>query len=66
LNIRVGQTVAVVPDAMPNITLTGTVERIGQVYSEKTGDVVYPVRIRLEPSDAILYWGMTVEVREMG
>lgn len=63
-NIRAGQTVAVVPDAMPDVTLTGTVERIGQVYSEKTGDVVYPVRIRLDPSDAVLYWGMTVEVRE--
>jgi multidrug resistance efflux pump len=63
-NIRVGQTVAVVPDAMPDVTLTGTVERIGQVYSEKTGDVVYPVRIRLDPYDAVLYWGMTVEVRE--
>jgi multidrug resistance efflux pump len=64
-NIRVGQTVAVVPDAMPHVTLTGTIERIGQVYSEKTGDIVYPVRIRLDPSDAVLYWGMTVEVREM-
>jgi hypothetical protein len=55
--------VTIVPDALPTITLTGTIERIGLTFSEKAGDVVYPVRIRLDPSDAALYWGMTVEVR---
>jgi multidrug resistance efflux pump len=62
-NIKVGQLVTIVPDALPTITLTGTIERIGLTFSEKAGDVVYPVRIRLDPSDAALYWGMTVEVR---
>jgi multidrug resistance efflux pump len=63
VNIRVGQSVTIVPDALPALTLTGTVERIGLTYTEKSGDIVYPVRIKLDPSDAALMWGMTVEVR---
>jgi multidrug resistance efflux pump len=63
VNIRVGQTVTIVPDALPGLTLRGTVERIGFTYIEKAGDIVYPVRIRLDPSDTALFWGMTVEVR---
>ncbi len=62
-NIKVGQLVTIVPDALPGFILTGTIERIGLTFFEKAGDVVYPVRIRLDPSDAALYWGMTVEVR---
>ncbi|MGD0172925.1 MAG: efflux RND transporter periplasmic adaptor subunit [Anaerolineales bacterium] len=63
VNIRAGQLVTIVPDALPGTTLSGTVERIGLMYTEKAGDIVYPVRIRLDPSDAALFWGMTVEVR---
>ncbi|HEY5118737.1 MAG TPA: HlyD family efflux transporter periplasmic adaptor subunit, partial [Anaerolineales bacterium] len=63
VNIRVGQLVTIVPDALPSTTLSGTVERIGLMYTEKAGDIVYPIRIRLDPSDAALFWGMTVEVR---
>jgi multidrug resistance efflux pump len=62
VNIKVGQAVTIVPDALPGLTLKGTVERIGLTYSEKAGDIVYPVRIRLDPSEAALFWGMTVEV----
>jgi multidrug resistance efflux pump len=63
VNIRAGQLVTIVPDALPGTTLSGIVERIGLMYTEKAGDIVYPVRIRLDPSDAALFWGMTVEVR---
>jgi multidrug efflux pump subunit AcrA (membrane-fusion protein) len=63
VNIQAGQAVEVVPDALPELTLTGTVERIRLTYAEKAGDVVYPVRIQLDPTDAELYWGMTVTVR---
>jgi multidrug resistance efflux pump len=63
VNLKVGQAVTIVPDALPSLTLKGTVERIGLTYSEKAGDIIYPVRIRLDPSDATLLWGMTVEVR---
>jgi multidrug resistance efflux pump len=62
-NIKVGQLVTIVPDALPNLALTGVIERIGLTYLEKVGDIVYPVRIRLDPSDAALRWGMTVEVQ---
>jgi multidrug resistance efflux pump len=63
VNIKVGQLVTIVPDALPSLTLTGTIERIGLTFMEKVGDIVYPVRIRLDPTDATLFWGMTVEVR---
>jgi len=63
VKIKVGQFVTVIPDALPTITLSGTVERIGLTYLEKVGESVYPVRIRLKPTDANLFWGMTVEVR---
>jgi multidrug resistance efflux pump len=63
VNINVGQLVTIVPDALPNLALTGVIERIGLTYMEKVGDIVYPVRIRLDPTDAALFWGMTVEVR---
>jgi multidrug resistance efflux pump len=63
VDLQVGQQVTLVPDALPDLELTGTVERIGQVFSEKSGDIVYPVRIRLERGDEHLRWGMTVEVR---
>jgi HlyD family secretion protein len=63
VNIKVGQLVTIVPDALPNLALTGVIERIGLTYLEKVGDIVYPVRIRLDPSDAALRWGMTVEVQ---
>jgi len=66
VNIQVGQLVTIVPDALPGLTLNGTVERIGLTYTEKAGDIVYPVRIRLDPSDAALFWGMTVEVSFKG
>jgi multidrug resistance efflux pump len=63
VKIKVGQPVTIVPDALPDLTLSGTVERIGLTYLEKVGDIVYPVRIRLDPTGAALRWGMTVEVR---
>jgi multidrug resistance efflux pump len=63
VKIKVGQLVTIVPDALPNLMLTGVIERIGLTYMEKVGDIVYPVRIRLDPTEATLFWGMTVEVR---
>lgn len=62
VSVRVGQEVTVTPDALPEVELTGTVDSIAQVFSERSGDVVYTVRIRLNERDARLRWGMTVEV----
>ncbi len=57
-----GQTVEIVPDALPDLVLDGTVERVGQSFRTQAGDVVYKVTIRLNDEDPALRWGMTVEV----
>lgn len=62
VDISEGQAVRVILDALPGQELPGTVERIGLTYTEKSGDVVYAVRITLDENDERLRWGMTVEV----
>ena len=54
------QPVQLAPDALADLTLTGQVERIRDDYSEKAGDVLYTVRVRLDDPDPRLRWGMTV------
>lgn len=63
VNINVGQEAEIVADALPEVTLKGTVERISDQFATKGGDIVYTVRLRLEAPDPRLRWGMTVEVR---
>ncbi len=63
VKVKVGQTVEIVPDALPEVTLKGEVERIALYPLERGGDVVYRVRVRLLESDERLRWGMTVDVR---
>ena len=60
--IRVGQSVTVTPDALPDLELSGTVESISDLFEEKRGDITYTVRIRLNEEDERLRWGMTVVV----
>ena len=60
--IKVGQTVAVKFDALPDVTLKGEVESISSVSQVKSGDVVYPVKVKLLESDPRLRWGMTAAV----
>ena len=50
------------PDALQDLKLTGTVESVGRAFKEKSGDVIYTVRIQLEETDPRLRWGMTVAV----
>ena len=61
-SIKVGQTVAVKFDALPDVTLKGEVESISSVSQLKSGDVVYPVKVKLLESDPRLRWGMTAAV----
>jgi multidrug efflux pump subunit AcrA (membrane-fusion protein) len=61
-DIKVGQTVAVKFDALPDVTLKGAVESISSVSQVKSGDVVYPVKVKLLESDPRLRWGMTAAV----
>jgi multidrug resistance efflux pump len=63
VNIMQGQTALIILDALPDVKLTGTVEAIGQTYSEKQGDIVYEVTIILNDTNPNLRWGMTAEVK---
>lgn len=63
VNVTVGQAVEIVPDALQDLTLIGTVTDIAQSYTLRGGDVLYKVTIRLDTTDPALRWGMTVEVR---
>jgi multidrug resistance efflux pump len=52
-------------DAIPDVTLTGTVTAIATASELVRGDVVYEVTIRLDETQARtlpLRWGMTVFV----
>lgn len=62
VNVAVGQGASIVPDAMPDVQLTGKVESISNVFEEKQGDVTYTTRILLDNTDPRLRWGMTVVV----
>jgi multidrug resistance efflux pump len=63
VNIKQGQIAKITLDALPNVKLTGTVDAIGQTYSEKQGDIVYEVTIVLNDTNPDLRWGMTAEVK---
>jgi len=62
VDVEPAQMVSIVPDAIPELTLQGKVETIGQVYEEKNGDITYTTKILLIASDSRLRWGMTVLV----
>jgi HlyD family secretion protein len=62
--LKTGQKVNAAADALPDVTLTGTIESISTVYSERSGDVLYTVRILIDekPENVELRWGMTVKI----
>jgi len=60
--VRVGQKVEVVADALPDVTLKGTVKNIRQLYEEKRGDITYTIEIELDEHNPDLLWGMTVVI----
>jgi multidrug resistance efflux pump len=62
VDIQVGQKVTIIPDALPEVTLTGEVVEIGKIFEEKRGDITYTVKILLDDFDDRLRWGMTVAV----
>ena len=61
-NVKEGQAVVVVFDALPDVDFKGAVEAIGTLYQTSSGDVVYPVKIKLIDTDPRLRWGMTASV----
>lgn len=62
VKIAEGQHVSIVPDALPDLILTGTVGEISQAYFMQGGDVQYTVQIKVDNVDPRIRWGMTVEV----
>jgi HlyD family secretion protein len=60
--IKEGQSVALTFDALPDVTLKGAVDSIGVLYQTSSGDIVYPVKIKLIDTDPRLRWGMTAAV----
>jgi HlyD family secretion protein len=62
VNIKEGQPASVVLDAIPDVTLSGTIDSISQTFTEKQGDVVYEVTVRLNETHPDILWGMTAAV----
>jgi HlyD family secretion protein len=61
VKLSVGQKVLLVPDALPDLELNGTVLEISDAYTQQGGDILYTVRIQVDDPDERLRWGMTVE-----
>ncbi len=61
VKLTMGQKVTLVPDALPELVLTGTITEISQAYTQQGGDILYAVGIAVMETDPRLKWGMTVE-----
>ncbi|MDR3575561.1 MAG: HlyD family efflux transporter periplasmic adaptor subunit [Anaerolineaceae bacterium] len=62
VNIKIGSQCQVTFDAIPDLTLNGTVEKIDKLGVNKQGDITYTVTIKLEKQDPRLLWNMTASV----
>ena len=62
VDVAIGDKATITPDALPDLNLTGVVEKISNEFEEKRGDVTYTTRLRLEDVDPRLRWGMTMAV----
>ena len=62
VRVSVGQQATMVPDALPDLEIGGTVESIRQVSEIKQGDTTYLTRILVEDVDDRMRWGMNVFV----
>ena len=62
VNIQEHQPVALTLDALPGVTLKGTVMSIAQNFGEKQGDIIYKVTVLLSDKNPQMRWGMTAQV----
>ena len=62
VKVKEGQPVEVTLDALPGVTLKGTVKSIASVFQESRGDIVYTVTVALDETDPRARWGMTAQV----
>lgn len=61
--VAVGDRVAVTFEAIEGETVSGTVEKIAQLFSLSQGDVAYQATIRLDDVDERFRWGLTAVVQ---
>lgn len=62
VNVKVGQQVKIVMDALPGQVLSGEVSQINLFSEEKRGDTTYTVTAILSDSIPQMRWGMTAAV----
>jgi HlyD family secretion protein len=62
VSVEVGDRVTVEIDALPDLTLEGTVTGIRPFGVNVLGDITYKVTVRLDNSDPRLRWNMTAAV----
>lgn len=62
VDVEEGQDVSILADALPEVEMHGTVEKISQSFKSQAGDILYTVRIKVDEVDPRMRWGMTVEV----
>jgi len=63
VDIAEGEPVSITLDAIPDTTIKGEVQTIGQNYTEKQGDIVYEVTVKLTEALPNMRWGMTSEAK---
>jgi HlyD family secretion protein len=64
--VQPGQVVELTLDAMPNITLTGKVDRVSPSGTVSQGVVNYSVRVNLDPTEAPVRLDMTANASILG
>ncbi len=62
VNVTEGQSVEITFDAIPDLALPGTVQRIKPIGRDRLGDIVYTVVIVPDEWDSRLRWNMTATV----
>lgn len=57
-----GQEASIVPDALPELEISGIVDEINEGFYIQGGDISYKVKLLIDEIDPQLRWGMTVEI----
>ena len=66
VGIKVGQPVTITVDALGGKALTGRVKKLGLLGTSSGGLVSVPVTILIDPSDALIYPGLSANVEFQG
>lgn len=62
VNLKVGERAQVSVEALPDLTLTGTIASIDLQGQNRQGDIVYTVHVDLDKQEPRLRWNMTASV----